>query len=133
MIRFLTLEKEEFDKFLKKRLKTFRQLKFAALARNFPAAMQYPNEEFWNFQYLFREVVHERGADKVVIDERRSNNLCLIIREGECMISKSDSLQNVRDWATTISPLLRYLRVIQEVPRQDQTERQLLLGARWLL
>lgn len=69
--------------------------------------MRYPNEEFWNFQYLFREVVHERGADKQVIDERKGNNLCLIIREGECMITKNDSFESVRDWTATASPLLK--------------------------
>lgn len=83
-----------------------RKKKFWALVKNFPEIENYSKESFWNFQYLFKDKAHDRGGSKILVDERLPNNSCVIIREGECVISKNESHLPVDEWVHSISSKL---------------------------
>ena len=80
---FLTISKEDYDSYLKRKLQRKIELKHQFISNNFPIVSTFTREEYYTLQSEFKDVIRKRGDISLLIDENKISNFCCIVSVGK--------------------------------------------------
>lgn len=81
--RFLSIDKKEYDNYLKKKYQQDREIKFSLILKNIPHLQNLSSDDLWSYQYYFKDLVRNIGDPRTIIKEGANRNKCIIIKEGK--------------------------------------------------
>jgi hypothetical protein len=82
MTRFLSIDKDDYDNYLKKKYQLDREIKFSLMLKNIPHLKNMSIEDLWHYQYYFKDKVAKKTDSRFIIREGSRQNKCIIIKEG---------------------------------------------------
>lgn len=98
---FVTLGAEEYNAFVKTRVKAARDEKHQLLVEKFPGYSRLPSEELWKFQYLFQTKTAKAG--RCLISELAVNNRAILLKRGQAAVYKHPStVELLLDWFNSL-------------------------------